>query len=857
MGRIRSACTVCPPHPVEASPIDGLHDPGHRRKGLVRAALSRGAVVALILLAVAPVAVAQNAVRVTAAEAEVRLRPDSTSALVAVLGLGTLLDVRSREGDWYGVELPEDDQRLRRYGYISVRVVQPVGSVQSGALASGTEQGTGVTTHAGPAERVFVLDAHLKSVGAVNPATGSVKRVSYARGVPPGVPSLWRLMRSGLTPDEPAEIVLTPEGSGIVVIDHGPGKMNSRFGWRPSRRSSLTLIDAASLQPIASAEGVWGRPTLHHIANDGSRLTIVGPGYRSKHREETRPPEIVNVDLRTGATIARFDLSLMVGSSHSSVEWAATSALSPDGQYLYLLDRGKPSTNPNKHINGRIVVVSTTTGEERAALGAGSEPRGLIVDKDEGQVVVLSDHPPYVKAPEQRYGELRIIRGDRIATTVSVGSDPQFLRVSQDGAYFYVFSSQGLTRVDRLALQPAGQMRVDRAGITGWVAGEGDTPQTRLVARVGQDWVDMTWRVPERGDSGTVSDASISPDGRRAYVLHAGSSQLSVLDLETQSRIATVTTGRRSAKVKRFLSAAVGTALSYASARYQAEMRGQPFFFYRVYSALPAQTELAVRPDGKFVYILNSQTKDVTVVDAASARVVRHLPVAGTYLQVLPESDLLCVGDSAAMSFVDMRTHTEVKELKLMGPNAAATLAPDGARLWLLSMGGVSSIDTRTGRLVASFGEVGFATQILFDVSSARPALVADPGARLDSPVPELKLDTPRREQDPISPAILMGFSAPGALRWSVGHLHRGFSGCGGTLYVQDGHLGFRSTPDEPHSWEVALESVKEIKANRMGSFHITLVDGQNYNFFSVLGDRLVLTLQEEVAKAKSAKRPQ
>jgi hypothetical protein len=73
---------------------------------------------------------------------------------------------------------------------------------------------------------------------------------------------------------------------------------------------------------------------------------------------------------------------------------------------------------------------------------------------------------------------------------------------------------------------------------------------------------------------------------------------------------------------------------------------------------------------------------------------------------------------------------------------------------------------------------------------------------------------------------------------WKVWHLHRGTS-CSGQLFVKDGRIGFRASPDGAHSWEASLAQVEEVKGNRSfggnleytGAFHIKLEGGRNYNF--------------------------
>jgi hypothetical protein len=99
--------------------------------------------------------------------------------------------------------------------------------------------------------------------------------------------------------------------------------------------------------------------------------------------------------------------------------------------------------------------------------------------------------------------------------------------------------------------------------------------------------------------------------------------------------------------------------------------------------------------------------------------------------------------------------------------------------------------------------------------------------------------------------------------RWHVLHFHKATT-CQGWLYVTDARIGFRTTAGEKHGWEAPLEDVREVKANRMfggggslGSFHLTLRDGNNYNFSlnGISADRLVGKLKETITASATRRR--
>ena len=104
--------------------------------------------------------------------------------------------------------------------------------------------------------------------------------------------------------------------------------------------------------------------------------------------------------------------------------------LAPDGQFVYLLDRGKPSDNPDKNVNGKLHAVSMSTRAVAAVTDVGSKPRGLVLDEQRKRLLLLSDGQP-VKGPgnNERPGELRVIAGAAPAAPLSVVNMPE--RVEQ------------------------------------------------------------------------------------------------------------------------------------------------------------------------------------------------------------------------------------------------------------------------------------------------------------------------------------------------------------------------------------------------------------------------------------------
>jgi DNA-binding beta-propeller fold protein YncE len=278
---------------------------------------------------------------------------------------------------------------------------------------------------------------------------------------------------------------------------------------------------------------------------------------------------------------------------------------SPDGRFLYLLDPGSPNKKPEKHVPGTVQVVSVADRKVVATLDGGSGPREMTVDHKNGQVFFVNDGAS-AQGLEAAFGELRVIKGAALATTIQTAPSARFLRFSAAGDRLYVVAPQAVDIVELPSLQ-SHPMHLDRAK--------------------GAILYD---------DPGPAKELALSPDGKRAFVLYEKSSKLLVLDLDKEDSVAMVTTGRGGIKFMKALGAAALTAASYYSAQQSASRGGGGMFFYDVYRIGMAVTSVAVRPDSRFVYVLNTQSGDVTAVKADSGEVVEKMQGGGNGLRLFP-----------------------------------------------------------------------------------------------------------------------------------------------------------------------------------------------------------------------------
>ena len=544
---------------------------------------------------------------------------------------------------------------------------------------------------ADPPARLFVLDGHAPAVHAVDAATGRVQQTAALTG-------------------QPLVLMATPDGSRLVILDRGPGKDAGDRGWASTGKSSATFVDADQMQVVGRADLGWGlsldRPAT--VSPDGRRVAVLCPGYQSKKAQERQPTEVVVLDVGAAKEIGRITLErppvawiggadgrrvyallprpdpkdapggsaslvavdLETGAAAGSLPLAGDVTQlvpSPDGRLLYALDRGKPSGNPEKNLNGNLYVVSVEPFAVMATLDAGSGPKSVFFEESSKALVILSEAAG--KGAEQK-GELRVVRAEKLEATVPVVPAPLFLRRSPDGRQLYVVGAKGLKILALPSFAPVRDVLIEGAG-TNWTSDTQPGPPNELV---------------------------VTPDASRGLVTYVNSSKLLVLDLNTGAKVGSVTTGRKGAKLAKMAEVTAINAGSYYSARDTAVANGDTIFSYDVYGIRAASTNIALRPDGRFAYVLNTQTNDVTIVDTVAAKDLDKIAVGGRELVPLPSGRFVAVVSPTGLSLLDTTSNAVAGKWDLPGM-LRLTLAPDRPGVVAVAEKSVLVVDPNTGQL--------------------------------------------------------------------------------------------------------------------------------------------------------------
>jgi len=517
----------------------------------------------------------------------------------------------------------------------------------------------------------------------------------------------------------PQVMLRSPDGRRLIVFDRGPGDDKGDRGYKARGKSSATVVDPAAMAVVARVELGWGiEPPRWYFSPDGSRLTVLCPGYEAKNPAESLIRELVTLDLLTGREASRLTLEhgvlpilpakdgqslvLIQGlprnakypfpqhrlwlvdlkgpSVAAKVDMGAAASFYTDGVYFYLLDTAKPDKNPQKSRNGTLQIASVERRAIENTVDAGRGPRRLVPDEQGGQVFILSDGPPGGE-PAKGEGELRVVRGATIAATVKVAANPRM--VERRGDVLYVVGERAVTLVDAVGLGVTATIPLEKGG--SGLVDDDDTPTALLT----------------------------SPDGKRGFVLYGPTGpysnvkdKLLVLDLEQRRAVGAVNTGRGGKKFLRTMT--IGMGIPYRI-YWHTEATGNPW-------------GLAVRPDGRFAYALNMKTKDVTIVDSTTAEAVEKIGAGGYRLALLTGGAVLAVVSGSQLHLLDTATNKKIAELELPDLRGLI-LSPDGAHAVALAERVVLFLDGATGKVLARLPDFVKPDALVFEplVAPAQP----------------------------------------------------------------------------------------------------------------------------------------
>jgi DNA-binding beta-propeller fold protein YncE len=508
-------------------------------------------------------------------------------------------------------------------------------------------------------------------------------------------------------PFTPDRALLAGDGTTLLVLDQGEGTYGFWAGeFRPKGKSNAAIVREGKL--VASTELGWGLAESAFSA-DGASAFVLTTGYESNKPNERKESELVRIDLATGKITGRMALDAAasafatdekskVGIIYSppypkkkpaplparltfvdlesletitAIDIAGTKVERPVavGDLLYVVDGG------SKIAGGSLTIVRASTGEVLEKIGVG--PEAVFGGSDKGgRLFVLS------QAPDRKSGRVTVLEGTKTVAEYPIGAAPKTARLSADDGLLYVLGWKEFSVVDLKngkAFPPAEQARAPFA-----VLG--------------------------------------SADGTRAFTINMDGDQccrITAFDLATMKPLTSFLGGSKGERFGQVLAAVALTAASYQAGKSIAESSGSSTFYYSIYAPAgqgSARGPLAFGPGEKKVYFVDTQTNDVTIVDAATGERLRTLDAGSGLQEVIPLHDAGLVAGIAntAITLVDVATDEVRETIKLDGAVTDAVLTGDGRRLIVFGRKSVVVLDAKSGKEISRITSLQQPVQIVF-----------------------------------------------------------------------------------------------------------------------------------------------
>ena len=232
----------------------------------------------------------------------------------------------------------------------------------------------------------------------------------------------------------------------------------------------------------------------------------------------------------------------------------------------------------------------------------------------------------------------------------------------------------------------------------------------KAVSLVDPTALQVTATIPlARGSEGLVDDGDqptelkVSPDGKRAFVHYGLSHKVATLDLETKTATGAAKTGRGG---KKFLGNMMGGLYGWPgmlAAGYSMWIYTQP-------------SMLAVRPDGRYAYAINNQTKDITVVDGTTGKSAEMIGGNGYSLELLRDGRVMAELSDSELRLVDLERNVKAAETPLADLRGLFR-TPDGSVAVALAKQLVLVLDGATGKELARLSDFVSPDAIAFDTA--------------------------------------------------------------------------------------------------------------------------------------------
>jgi DNA-binding beta-propeller fold protein YncE len=199
---------------------------------------------------------------------------------------------------------------------------------------------------------------------------------------------------------------------------------------------------------------------------------------------------------------------------------------------------------------------------------------------------------------------------------------------------------------------------------------------------------------------------------KRAEMLVANDGSVSFVDLKTNTQTAEVGTGVNHGQT------AIGLVQNGAKAYIGQNAKNKMLIMNTDTQTVTGQVAVGfgasdIAATNGFAYITLVQPQKIAIVNAANNKLVKQIQLGQDpqNATVAPGGRYVWVGSAVTglIWVVDNKTKTVVRRLRPTrgGPVSGIAFSPNGKRVWVSGLGGVSVLDRGTGKLLAFVGALG------------------------------------------------------------------------------------------------------------------------------------------------------
>ena len=536
-------------------------------------------------------------------------------------------------------------------------------------------------------QTAYVIDMDGKAVAALDLGTG-------------------KTTSSVTLPFTPDRALVLPDGKAVLALYQGDGSYGAWTGeFRPKGPSQAAIVRNGKL--AGTTELGWGLAQAS-FSRDGKAAYVLTTGYESNKVAERKPSELIRLDTETGKITGRiaFDAAAQAFATDSTgttgivyappypkkkpaalparvtfidlKSFAAGPVVEMKGEVrrpvasgdtLYVVDAG------NKKAPGNLYVLDAKSRALAKTLPLG--PEAVMAGTDaEGRVVVLS------QAADRKSGRVMLVKGSEVVAEFAGPAAPKFVTASADSKRLYVAGWKDFSMVDLAGNKASASVELAR---------------------------DPFGVLPTKDNSRVFV---VSMDGTSCC-------RISTFDVANMKRLTTFLGGSKGERFGQGLAAAALTVASYQAGKSAAQASGANSFMYSIYTPTTrgaARGPLALSPDEKKVYLADTQTNDVTVVDTASGERLKNIDAGYGLREVmfLPRASLIAAIADDDIRMIDIATDEIRDTIKLSGNVTDALMTADEKRLVVFGKERVIVIDATTGKEVARSEAFKQPVQVLF-----------------------------------------------------------------------------------------------------------------------------------------------